>query len=289
MCVVSSILLSSCTKVIVDFTMEINNNEAPAKYKFENKTSQAERFEWNFGDGLTSNEVSPQHVFIRSGKYEVTLNAFNKSKKKSIKKQILISPPERCLIELKTTEGNMILELSDATPKHREHYLMLADKGIVDSTLFHRVIGGFMIQGGDLGTKPNLTNDQRRENISINKTKLYPEIVDTLIHVKGSLAAARMPDEINPQKLSSPTQFYIVQGSSLNEAMVKKSRGNATPSSIIEKYLDKGGSPQLDGEYTVFGKVIQGIEVLDIISNTPTDNDNRPIKEVRIKSIKVIN
>jgi peptidyl-prolyl cis-trans isomerase B (cyclophilin B) len=148
-----------------------------------------------------------------------------------------------------------------------------------------------MIQGGDLSSIPNISATTKKDHLILNKTKLYPEIIDTLIHEKGSLAAARFSDDINPQKLSSPSQFYIVHGTSLNESMIRKSRGINTEvlPSVIDKYLAKGGSPQLDGEYTVFGKVLYGMDIVDKIATSPTDSNEKPINDIRIISIKAIN
>jgi cyclophilin family peptidyl-prolyl cis-trans isomerase len=291
MCILTTILLSSCAKPVVDFVTKGEGVQVPAKVRFENTTLSAERFEWDFGDGHSSNEVSPSHRYITSGKYTVSLTAYKKGKKQTTKKQVSLSSPENCLVELSTSLGDITLLLYDATPRHREHFLDMAQKGIIDSTLFHRVINGFMIQGGDLATKPKLDAETRKRDLLFSQAKLYPELVDTLIHEKGALAAARMPDNINPQKLSSPTQFYIVHGTTLNESMINKNAGTNTALSkeLIQRYLKNGGSPQLDGEYTIFGKVIYGIEVVDKIANTPTNQDDKPIKDIKIISLKTIN
>jgi cyclophilin family peptidyl-prolyl cis-trans isomerase len=291
MCILTTILLSSCAKPMVDFVAKGGGVQVPAKVRFENTTVSAERFEWDFGNGQTSYEVSPSYRYTASGEYTVTLTAFKNGKKKTIKKQISFTAPEQCLVELSTSLGDITLLLYDATPRHREHFLEMAQNGIIDSTIFHRVINGFMIQGGDLVTKPKSDVESRKKALIFSQIKLYPELVDTLIHEKGALAAARMPDNVNPQKLSSPTQFYIVHGTTLNESMISKNLGTNSGLSkeLIERYLKNGGSPQLDGEYTIFGKVIYGLDVVDKIANTPTNQDDKPIKDIKIYSLKTIN
>jgi cyclophilin family peptidyl-prolyl cis-trans isomerase len=291
MCILTTILLSSCAKPMVDFITKGGGVQVPAKVKFDNTTVSAERFEWNFGDGHSSNEVSPTHRYISSGNYDVSLTAYKNGKKKTITKRVSLTTPEQCLVELSTSLGDITLLLYDVTPRHREHFLDMAQKGIVDSTIFHRVINGFMVQGGELTTKPKGDLETRKKDLLFSQIKLYPELVDTLIHEKGTLAAARMPDNVNPQKLSSPTQFYIVHGTTLNESMINKNAGTNTALSkeLIQRYLKNGGSPQLDGEYTIFGKVIFGLDVVDKIANAPTNQDDKPIKDIKIFSLKTIN
>lgn len=190
---------------------------------------------------------------------------------------------EYCVL-IETDYGNMIVKLYNETPNHRDNFLKLVNDGVYDSLLFHRVINHFMIQGGD----PNSRNAKPGQMLG-DGTLGYniPAEFDTnLIHKKGALAAAREGDEVNPTKASSASQFYLVQGQVWNEKMInmmQKRMGRKFSDKQIEAYSTVGGTPHLDGEYTVFGEVIDGIEVIDKIAAVPCDRMDRPIKDVRMK------
>lgn len=235
------------------------------------------------------------------------------------------------LVTISTRFGDMKVILFDQTPKHKENFIKLAKEGLLDSTTFHRVIRNFMVQGGDVNAKPGIEQP-------LNYT-IEAEFVDSLIHEKGYLAAARMGDQENPSKASSGSQFYIVhgqtfseeelrnivEGSYMNELQMRFSRLLQNPEynnvreevialqnagdmegiyKVIERYetvmIDEfgpikkkklsqrqidayttvGGSPHLDGDYTVFGKVVDGLEVVDSIAAMPTGMGDKPQDDI---------
>ncbi len=235
------------------------------------------------------------------------------------------------LVTIETKFGDMKIILFDQTPQHKANFIKLAETGQFDSTIFHRVIQNFMVQGGDVNAKENV-------DTPIDYT-IEAEFVDTLIHQKGYLAAARMGDQQNPTKASSGSQFYIVHGqtfaeeelrsivegaysnelqrrfgmllrmpeySDLREEIIELqnagdmegiynkieqyetvlveqfgaiNRKTLSPKQI-EAYTTIGGSPHLDGEYTVFGKVVEGLAVVDSIAAVPTGPGDKPLEDV---------
>lgn len=205
-------------------------------------------------------------------------------KKRDRKKDIL----------LKTSMGEIVLRLFDATPLHRDNFIRLVKTGYYDSVLFHRVIQNFMIQSGDPNSK-NAETGKPLGNGGPAKT-IPAEFVPELFHKKGMLAAARTGDNVNPQKASSGSQFYIVQGKQFtDEAMDSVERvrlfGRKLPQAHRTVYKTIGGTPQLDQNYTVFGEVVGGIEVVDSIAATPTSkgqDKDRPLTDVRIIRAKLI-
>ncbi|MBL0911821.1 MAG: peptidylprolyl isomerase [Bacteroidia bacterium] len=197
------------------------------------------------------------------------------------------------IVEISTSYGNMYVYLYDETPKHKANFLKLAGEGFYDSTTFHRVISAFMIQGGDPNTK---TAD--KAHLAGQGGPGYTidaEIQPGLYHRKGVLAAARMGDAVNPAKASSGSQFYIVQGKKLNDQelmMAEKQRQARNPSykmpeEMKEAYRTIGGTPWLDGEYTIFGEVIKGLDVVDKIATVKTRPGDKPEEDIRITA-KVI-
>ena len=234
------------------------------------------------------------------------------------------------LVTIRTKFGDMKVVLYDATPQHKENFIKLARSGAYDSTTFHRVIKDFMVQGGDVNAKD--------ESNPIDYT-IPSEFNDTLIHERGALSAARMPDQVNPNKESSGSQFYIVQGrtfteeelntmvynqkltimqkafmrllekpqySDLRQEMIELQKaGNyaqmqekiMNSQDLIEKefgrvpdldfneqqiktYSTTGGAPHLDRGYTVFGKVVEGLPVIDSIANVVTGAGDKPEQDV---------
>lgn len=234
-----------------------------------------------------------------------------------------------------TDYGDIVLVLYDQTPQHRDNFIKLAQEGFYDGTLFHRVMKEFMIQGGD----PESKNAQ--PGVQLGKGgpgyTVPAEFVPEYIHKRGALAAARLPDMINPAKESSGSQFYIVQGHVFSDyeldrveeqfaegrarqmysqylqeeevAMqnagepvyadsVQVRAGRRASAYLLENpfrmkaedretYKTIGGSPHLDGDYTVFGEVVKGMEVIDKIAELETDNASRPKVDVVIKKMKV--
>lgn len=245
---------------------------------------------------------------------------------------------DRSQVLIKTTYGHMLVELYNETPQHRDNFLKLAKEGFYDDLLFHRVIEGFMIQGGDPDSE-DAPAGKRLGGGGPGYT-IPAEIVDGFYHKKGALSAARQGDNVNPEKKSSGSQFYIVQGKTWNEEMlgkfeerqkfqavrqkamelynqqmddVKRFQKNNMQDSIIqmridiqeeaEKMIDSsmyqinnerrkiyttiGGTPQLDGGYTVFGEVVEGLNIIDSIAAVKTNKADRPLKDV-IMEMKVI-
>ncbi len=229
------------------------------------------------------------------------------------------------LVKIKTTFGDMTVLLFDETPKHKQNFLALAESGSYDSTIFHRVINGFMIQAGDIYRKDGI--DEPAED------RIDAEIREQFYHKKGALAAARQGDQINPAKKSSGAQFYIVQGrvwterelttdvnklqqglgqlmqqpqyDTIREKFValqqagkfeEMSNLSLEYKSFVEEnlgvnltrdmdpdrlavYTTSGGVPHLDGEYTVFGQVVEGMDVIDKIASLQTNRDDRPLED----------
>ncbi|WP_353482286.1 peptidylprolyl isomerase [Haliscomenobacter sp.] len=277
--------MSACALPKPSFTYG-GAGEAPAPVEFKNTSPKpAEGYHWDFGDGNSSEEPSPKHTFYASGTYAVKLTAKTGNKSKTYEDNISIKAPKFCLVLIETDYGNMLVRLSDGTPKHRDNFLKLAEQGYYDGTLFHRVIDGFMIQGGD----PNSKNAKPGQQLGMGGPDytIDAEFVDSLVHIKGALAAARTN---NPQKSSSGSQFYIVHGSPVTDGQLNQTEGgrNFRYSKVQrDAYLKVGGTPFLDREYTVFGQVIQGLEVIDKITAQPTLPGDRPTSDVKMK-IKVI-
>jgi cyclophilin family peptidyl-prolyl cis-trans isomerase len=196
-------------------------------------------------------------------------------------------------IEMITTEGTIVLRLSDSTPLHRDNFLRLVKSKYYDSMLFHRVIQYFMIQAGDPASK-NAKAGQVLGDSSAPYT-IAAEFRITLFHKRGVLAAARESDDTNPQKASSGSQFYIVQGkkytdSGLDSVEIKRLK-RKIPEDQRAVYKSIGGTPFLDQNYTIFGEVVFGMETVDKIAAEPTskgDDLDRPLKDVRILYTKLI-
>ena len=242
--------------------------------------------------------------------------------------------PKNQYVRIHTSYGDCIVRLYNETPKHRDNFIKLVKQGFYNGTLFHRVIQNFMIQGGDPDSKkaaPGQMLGQGGPGYTIPA-----EINPKFFHEKGALAAARLSDEQNPGKASSGSQFYIVQGSPVNEEELKmdpqkfqtmmmtffqnpankpyldtvqsfitaqdragyesymkeikkkaedqtgmKADREVAPEKL-KAYATNGGTPQLDDQYTVFGKVIKGLEVIDKITAQATDRSNRPTKDIRM-------
>lgn len=189
---------------------------------------------------------------------------------------------------IETDYGNMVVLLYDATPQHRDNFLKLVSQGFYDGLLFHRVINKFMIQGGDPQSK-DAKPGMPLGNGNLGYT-IPAEFSDSLIHKKGALAAARLGDDVNPAKASSSCQFYIVQGEVIAPEMIPMmERYLGHPLSDLQRktYTSVGGTPHLDGSYTVFGEVVEGLEVIDKIAAVACDPMNRPLEDVKMK-IKIL-
>jgi cyclophilin family peptidyl-prolyl cis-trans isomerase len=187
-------------------------------------------------------------------------------------------------IILETSEGNITLRLYDNTPLHSKNFVKLVNDGYYDNLLFHRVIKNFMIQGGD----PNSKNAKPDEHLG-NGGPAYTipsEFRPEYYHKKGAIAAARLSDQVNPRKESSGSQFYIVTGQLYTkvqlDGMVKKEVHAPFSAEEINAYTTSGGTPFLDSQYTVFGEVISGFDVLEKISSVQTDANDRPVQDIKI-------
>ncbi|RSK48279.1 peptidylprolyl isomerase [Hymenobacter rigui] len=178
---------------------------------------------------------------------------------------------------LQTRHGNMRIRLYDDTPLHTANFLLLARKGYFDQTVFNRVVKDFAIQGG---TSDHLTT-------RLNKYRLPPEIRAGHFHKRGALAMARYDDEQNPGRLSSSHDFYIVQGKKLTPYEAQSSTNRELTPAQLRTYATQGGTPSLDGQYTVFGEVVEGLDVIDKIADEPVGTDNWPVQDVDIK-VKVL-
>jgi peptidyl-prolyl cis-trans isomerase B (cyclophilin B) len=187
-------------------------------------------------------------------------------------------------VVLNTTAGDIKIRLYDETPLHKENFIKLVRQGYYDGVLFHRVIQGFMIQTGD----PNSKTAKPGQMLGDGGPgyTIPAEFNAQLFHKKGALAAARQGDQVNPQKKSSGSQFYIVQGQILTpaqlDALVSSGRHRAFTDAQKEAYTTVGGTPHLDDNYTVFGEVTEGLDIIDSIAAAPADQRNRPVTDIKI-------
>ncbi len=194
----------------------------------------------------------------------------------------------RVQVDILTEMGTITVELYNETPIHRDNFISLVKSGHYDSLLFHRVIPGFMIQGGDKRSRNAPAGMLLGEDST--ETTIPAEIVPGLINSRGSLAAARDGDDINPERRSASSQFYIVQGKTyqpadldrLEERNARMGDGHKFSEAERQIYATQGGAAHLDGAYTVFGKVVSGMEVVDAIAAMPTDGNDRPLKDIRM-------
>jgi peptidyl-prolyl cis-trans isomerase B (cyclophilin B) len=188
----------------------------------------------------------------------------------------------KTMVKITTDMGVMIVKLYDATPKHRDNFIKLVSEGFYDSLLFHRIIREFMIQGGD----PMSKNAEPGAMLGMgggDMQRIPAEFNKALIHKKGALAAAR---DGNPEKASSACQFYIVQGKPSMEQelnMISQQSGSSYTAEQKKIYATQGGTPFLDMNYTVFGEVISGIEVVDKIAAAEKNPSDRPLKDIHMK------
>ena len=200
------------------------------------------------------------------------------------------------MVRMHTTEGVVDMRLYNETPKHRDNFVKLVREHVLDSLLFHRVIRDFMIQGGDPLSK-NAAPGEELGNGDLGYT-IEPEFMPMKhFHRRGVLAAAREGDDVNPERRSSATQFYIVWGQVFTaeglekykaryEARMKR-KMDITPEQY-DVYTTVGGTPHLDGLYTVFGEVTSGLDVVDRIQRMPCDTNDRPLQDVRILKVELL-
>jgi cyclophilin family peptidyl-prolyl cis-trans isomerase len=242
---------------------------------------------------------------------------------------------ENTFVSVKTTLGNIRIQLYDSTPIHRDNFIKLIKSGIYDGVTFHRVIQDFMIQSGDPKTRQDL---KKGFPDSLNTYTIPAEIRKEYFHKRGALAAAREGNEVNPEMRSSGTQFYIVQGTKLTDAELdnfEKFINNSLKQAVFTRFVNElsdsarlkgvtlsngelqekasikmfeyltankdfkippdqrevyktiGGVPRLDGAYTVFGEVVEGIDVVDKIASVKTDSNDKPLSDIRIIRMRI--
>ncbi len=213
-------------------------------------------YAWDFGDGQTSTDTLPEHAYEAAGRYTVRLIlTYAGAETAQASTQVEVSELSWELVRLTVPQGDMLIWLHRETPLHRANFLKLSREGFYDGTSFHRIVRGFVNQGGD----PLSRNDPNGAGGTGGPGYVIPaEIVPTLRHVQGAVAAARTSDAVNPRRNSSGSQFYI-----------------SAP---------KGGTPQLDGAYTVFGQVIDGLLVVEALNEVPVTTGDRPITPVRMQA-----
>ena len=192
-------------------------------------------------------------------------------------------------ILFETDYGDMLIKLYDKTPLHRDNFIELAEEGFYDGLLFHRVIEEFMIQTGD----PESKDAEPGEPLGRGGPDytIEAEFREGLFHKKGALAAARQGDQVNPEKRSSGSQFYIIQGrvfSNQELDQFEQRMGEKFTEEQREAYTTIGGVPHLDNEYTVFGEVLEGLDIIDKIAEVKTNPQDRPVEDIRLKSVEVI-
>lgn len=193
-------------------------------------------------------------------------------------------------VMLETTKGNIRIALYNETPLHRDNFIKLVKQGFYDGLLFHRVISSFMIQTGDSASRnarPGQMLGDSPESYKIPAEIRYPQ----LFHKRGAVAAARESDNVNPERASSASQFYIVYGRRFNDAMLDKSQAELDKNTggkiklteeVRNTYKTQGGTPHLDGQYTVFGEIVEGLDVVNEIQWAETDSHARTKEDIKI-------
>lgn len=200
----------------------------------------------------------------------------------TISQQIQAQSKKDYLVTITTPWGEMHAILYDKTPKHKTNFLKLVDDKFYNDLLFHRIIDGFMIQGGD----PKSKTAKQGEILGDGDVgyRVDAEITPDLFHKKGALAAAR---DNNPQKASSGCQYYVVQGKIWNDKTLKEQMARSPQRVFTDEqkqvYKTIGGTPHLDGNYTVFGQVIDNLWVIDSVAKQPRNGQNRPLKDIAMK------
>ena len=197
---------------------------------------------------------------------------------------------DETLVLIDTDMGSFKIKLFNDTPKHRDNFIKNVNEHRYDGLLFHRVIKQFMIQAGDINSK-DAPADKHLGDGELGYT-IEPEIIfPKYIHKRGMIGAARIGDEENPKRESSATQFYIVTGKFYTEMDLNKQEKENNMKFTPEQrkaYMLEGGAPHLDDKYTIFGQVVKGMDIVDKIQYVKTDENDRPLKNIKIKSMKIV-
>jgi len=203
---------------------------------------------------------------------------------------LMAQEEEEKIVLIDTDMGKIKVKLYNDTPLHRDNFLKNVKDNLYDGLLFHRVIKQFMIQAGDVNSK-DAPLDKHLGDGDLDYTIPAEIVFPKYFHKKGMLCAARTSDDENPERASSASQFYIVTGKFYTEMELDKMEEaqniKLTPEQR-EAYMLEGGAPHLDDKYTVFGEVIQGMKFVDKIQVQPTNENDRPLKNVKIKKMSVV-
>ena len=194
------------------------------------------------------------------------------------------------LVMIDTDMGKIKVKLYNETPQHRDNFIKLINEGRYDGLIFHRIIKQFMVQGGDVTSK-DAPIDKPLGDGDLGYTVPAEIVYPKYFHKRGALCAARTGDDTNPERASSATQFYIVTGKFFTDMELDKKEAEEgikyTPEQR-EAYKIQGGAPHLDNKYTVFGEVVKGQDVVDEMHLVATNDKDRPLKNIKIKSMKVV-
>lgn len=285
-CVICLLILTRCGRPVALFNLDSSEYEAPASIKILNHSKNAESYLWLIDEQPVSESMHLQHTILESGNYILELKAISGNRSSNKIQEIHVRAPRFCSVYMLTTKGEMVFELNENTPVHLQNFIDLVDQGYYNGIMFHRVIDGFVIQAGDNSERVSGDGKFRTDD------EIPHEINTKDIHVRGALAAARMPDNVNPERASSGTQFYVVDGRDLKLDDLRRFEASKLVNysrEQIEEYLEKGGAPQLDEQYTVFGYLVYGKEVLEEISKVETDEKDKPVNPVEIIEMRIIN
>ncbi len=208
------------------------------------------------------------------------------SSDKEMKKETPKDNSKMTEVLIKTSMGNIKIALYNETPQHRDNFIKLVKESYYDGVLFHRIIQGFMVQTGDPDSKT--AKPGQRLGMGGPSYRIPAEFVPSIYHRRGAVAAAR---DNNPAKASSGSQFYIVDGKVYDNAyldMIEQRTGKKFSAEQREAYTTVGGAPFLDGDYTVFGQVLSGMDVVDKIAAQQKDGSDRPLEDIKIISMKIV-
>ncbi|MCE5226844.1 MAG: peptidylprolyl isomerase [Porphyromonadaceae bacterium] len=194
------------------------------------------------------------------------------------------------MVQIDTDMGKIKVKLYNETPQHRDNFIKLVKESRYDGLLFHRIIKQFMVQGGDVTSK-NAPIDSLLGNGDLGYTVPAEIVYPKYFHKRGALCAARTGDEENPERASSSSQFYIVTGKFFTDMELdkkEKEEGITFTPEQREAYKVEGGAPHLDNKYTVFGEVVKGQNIVDEMQLVQTNEKDRPLKNIKIKSIRIV-